>query len=172
MKVIVGLGNVGEKYARTRHNVGFVAIDKLTTLVKNKNIILSKPDTMMNASGIAVKKLIENKKIKLDDLFIIHDDLDIRLGEYKIQKGKGPKIHKGINSIEDTLGTSDFWRVRVGVDNRHSEIARGISRGPIPLDAKISNGTGREYVLEDFTAEEKIVIDRVIEEVCKKLARL
>jgi len=90
------------------------------------------------------------------DLYIVHDDLDIKLGEYKIQKGKGPKVHKGINSIEKALGTDDFWRVRVGVDNRDSN-----NRTP-----------GEQYVLQDFTSEEKEILDKVLDETCKKLATL
>lgn len=157
MKAIVGLGNVGEKYARTRHNVGFMVIEKLAPLVKDKKeIILFKPDTMMNASGAAVNKLVEGKKIKLSDLFIIHDDLDIRLGEYKIQRAKGPKVHKGVNSIESALGTSDFWRVRVGVDSRDPD-----NRTP-----------GEEYVLQDFSDEEMETLGGVLDDLCKKLARL
>lgn len=157
MIAVVGLGNVGKKYKNTRHNVGFMAIDKLAPAVKNtKNIVLLKPNTMMNSSGLAIKKLIENWKLKIEDLYIIHDDLDLKLGDYKIQFGKGPKAHKGVNSVEEELGTSGFWRVRIGVDNRDP-----LSRTP-----------GEEYVLQDFSEAEKEIVNKVINKLCKELARL
>jgi PTH1 family peptidyl-tRNA hydrolase len=153
MKVVVGLGNVGVKYANTRHNVGFIAVDKLSS--KLKNSVFLKPSNMMNSSGLAVKKLVSNEKIDPSDLYIIHDDLDIGLGKYKIQK-RGPKDHKGVNSVEEALGTSNFWRVRIGVDNRNSN----------------DRATGEEYVLGDFTSKEKETLDKVLDEICKKLATL
>lgn len=176
MKLIIGLGNPGEKYKNTRHNVGFMAIDALDEALaryysrprnwtvrkdkyeetlyidhgKEKFLRLVKPLTFMNKSGEAIKELYDFYKIIPDDLFVVHDDLDIKLGEYKIQKGKGPKLHYGISSIEEKLETSDFWRVRVGVDNRDPE-------NRIP---------GEQYVLQDFSQmeQEKIreVIDRAV----------
>ena len=110
----------------------------------------------MNDSGSFVKKLTSAYHLVPSALYIVHDDLDIKLGEYKIQFGRGPKDHNGILSIEDKLGTKDFWRVRVGVDNR-------------PLDGK---PMGEEYVLQNFSEEERKILDKVIFEVCKKLATL
>ena len=107
----------------------------------------------MNDSGVFVKKLVEQNKANLSDLWVIHDDLDIALGSYKIQKGKGPKLHNGVNSIERELGSEDFWRVRVGVDNRSPE----------------SRILGEEYVLQDFTEGEKQILIKVIDDLCKKL---
>ncbi|MBI2268595.1 MAG: aminoacyl-tRNA hydrolase [Candidatus Blackburnbacteria bacterium] len=168
MKLLVGLGNLGEKFKNNRHNVGFMVVDKLRSTiccdaewVENKklkavvyrtetaDLVLAKPQTFMNNSGEAVSKLINWFKVNPEDLYVIHDDLDIKLGEYKIQKGKGPKLHYGLQSIEDTLGTGDFWRVRVGVDNRAS-------------DDRIA---GERYVLEDLTEYEKGVVDRVVSEI-------
>ncbi len=155
MKVIVGLGNVGEKYVRTRHNVGFMAVDVLSAKLGEKNnFIFLKPATMMNSSGLAVRKLIENYKLKTENLYVIHDDLDLILGEYKIQWARGPKVHKGVNSIEDALGTLDFWRVRIGVDNRDPE----------------DRVSGEKYVLEDFSPDERKEVNLVFDEICKKLA--
>jgi PTH1 family peptidyl-tRNA hydrolase len=107
----------------------------------------------MNDSGSFVKQLVDQYKLDLSNLYIVHDDLDIKLGEYKIQFGRGPKDHNGILDIEAKLGTKDFWRVRIGVDNR-------------PLDDK---PMGEEYVLQNFTSEERVILDKVIHEVCKKL---
>ncbi len=153
MKLIIGLGNPGEKYKDNRHNVGHMVIDALLKKGLLNGIIAKKTDIYMNESGEFVKKLVEQYKVNISDLWIIHDDLDIKLGDYKVQKGRGPKVHKGIGSIEDSLGTSDFWRVRIGVDNRDVE-----KRTP-----------GEEYVLEDFTFEEREILSEVIRKVTQDL---
>jgi len=156
VKLIIGLGNPGEKYRDNRHNVGYMVIDKLSQMVNGRGLMAKKTNTFMNSSGDAVKKLIDYYSLDITSLYVIHDDLDLPLGTWKIQLGKGPKDHGGINDIEQKLGTKDFTRIRVGVDNRKSN--DGIS--------------GEEYVLKDFTREEKEIINKVIDEVCKKLATL
>src|SRR5690348_16310475 len=110
MKIIVGLGNPGEKYARNRHNIGFVVVDRLASeyfvsdqfqfvnkfnaeVLQTETILLVKPQTFMNDSGKAVAALARFYKIDQKDLYVVHDDLDIALGNYKIQFGKGPQIH-------------------------------------------------------------------------------
>ncbi|HLD27162.1 MAG TPA: aminoacyl-tRNA hydrolase [Patescibacteria group bacterium] len=182
MNLIVGLGNRGEKYLHNRHNVGFMMVDFIFNQIKNEKIvpseveglkydkyaqaetgiykinnekvILMKPMTFMNQSGDAVRSCVARYSSDLsDDVFIVHDDLDIRLGEYKIQKGKGPKLHNGIASIEKALGTSDFWRVRIGIDNRHK-------------DVRIQ---GEIYVLQDFLYEEKEGLHAVFTDICNAL---
>jgi PTH1 family peptidyl-tRNA hydrolase len=110
----------------------------------------------MNESGVFVKKLVDQYKLEPSNLYIAHDDLDIPLGAYKIQLGVGPKVHNGVNSVEEELGTKDFWRVRIGVDNRKPD----------------DRTSGEEYVLQDFTAEERKALDGVIQEICKKLVTL
>lgn len=160
MKLIIGLGNPGEKYKNNRHNVGHMVIDKLTKTPKFQipgQIRILKSQNFMNDSGEFVKKLVDQYRLDLSNLWIIHDDLDLALGTYKIQFGKGPKLHYGVGSVEKELGTSEFWRVRVGVDNR----------GENPTSRKASRG--RDYVLQDFSPEEKKVINKVIAEICKKL---
>lgn len=155
MILIIGLGNPGKSYKNNRHNVGHMVIDKLITQKpKISSLTALKTAVFMNDSGVFVKKVVDQYKLIASDLWVIHDDLDIPLGSYKIQKGKGPKLHNGINSIERILGAEDFWRVRVGVDNREPE----------------SRMSGEDYVLEDFTQEERKVLDRVIDEICRKLA--
>ena len=104
--------------------------------------VLAKPQTYMNESGRAVAKLVNFYKIPLTDVYIVHDDLDISLGNYKIQHGKGPQIHNGLVSIEGALGTDQFWNVRVGVENREED----------------SNIDGKDYVLSDFNLEQKEII--------------
>ena len=153
MKLIIGLGNPGDKYKSNRHNVGHMVVDALLKKNLPRDIRARKTDCFMNESGIFVKKLVEQYHLKPSDLWIIHDDLDIPLGSYKIQKGKGPKLHKGIMSIEGELGTDDFWRVRVGVDNRD------------PNDRT----SGEEYVLQDFSEEEKGKLSSTIETIVNEL---
>lgn len=149
MKLIVGLGNPEEHYGNTRHNVGYTVIDKLKNLKteKLKNIIFTKTNVFMNESGKAVKKLIDHYALPINHLYIVHDDLDIPLGQFKIQWARGPKDHKGIQSVEEALGTDQFWRVRVGVEHRANGVGQRVS--------------GEEYVLQEFTKEEREVIDRV-----------
>ena len=172
MKLVVGLGNPGEKYTKTRHNIGFVVADKLADrlgfawtkdtksesliIIKKPQAIFLKPQVFMNETGKSVGKVVNFYKLNIPNIWVIHDDLDIKLGEFKIQQGKGPKLHNGVNSIEKQLGRDDFWRIRVGVDNR--EVG---SRTP-----------GDEYVLQSFTNEELEVINGVIENVAQELIKL
>ena len=107
----------------------------------------------MNDSGSFVKKIVDKNNLDLSNLYIIHDDLDIPFGSFKIQFGKGPKDHNGILDIEEKLGSKDFWRVRVGIDNR-------------PMDFK---PMGEVYTLENFTDDEKQLLEKTIKEICKKL---
>lgn len=154
MKLMIGLGNPGNAYVNTRHNVGFLVAESLQGSKLPKDIVLKKSDTFMNESGSFVKKLTDIYHLSPSDLYIIHDDLDIKLGEYKVQFGKGPKDHNGILDIEDKLGTKDFWRVRVGVDNR-------------PLDNK---PMGEEYVLQNFSDEERKILDLTIRKIVNELS--
>ncbi len=168
MKLVVGLGNPGKEYQNNRHNAGFMVLDRLargeqtweskfdSLIMRKGDSLLVKPQLFMNRSGEAVAKLVNFYKVAVDDLVVIHDDLDIRLREFKIQKRVGPKVHNGVNSIEAVLGKNDFWRVRVGVDNRLAE-------GRTP---------GEEYVLADFTMEERESLERTIERIAGELSLL
>ena len=174
MKCIVGLGNPGEKYKNNRHNVGFMFVDylmkelmheqnatfkeekKLQVLsYKLQGMLLAKPLTFMNLSGRAVTELFKNFKLKIENLIVVHDDLDIPLGKFKIQKGTGPLLHNGISSIEQAIGTKDFVRVRIGVDNRSS-------------DARVD---GETYVLLDFNEEESTLIKSLFPQIFERLKR-
>jgi len=154
MKLVVGLGNPGKDYVNTRHNVGYMVVDELKKH-KASNFQIFKSTNFMNESGSFVQALCTKYDIQNTNLYVIHDDLDIKLGEYKIQFGKGPKDHNGILDIENKLGTKDFWRVRIGVDNR-------------PFDNK---PMGEEYVLQNFPPEERNLLDRTIKEVCHQLTQ-
>lgn len=154
MKLIVGLGNPEAKYSNNRHNVGIMVVDELISEGRIKNIVVKRSDKFMNSSGSFVKKqMAKYPSVSISDLYVVHDDLDIPLGAFKIQFDKGPKVHNGLNDIYEKLGTSEFWHVRVGVDNRDPE----------------NRAKGDEYVLQDFTEEEKIVLDQVIKQICNQL---
>lgn len=151
MKLVVGLGNPGSKYVNTRHNAGFLVADKLS----DNDFLLLKPDKFMNRSGVVLKAFLKkHPKIEFKDIYMVHDDLDIELGKYKITFGKGPKVHNGLKSIYEQLGSKDFWHVRIGIDNR---LKTGFK------------GTGEDYVLSNFRPEERIVVDRVIDQVVAAL---
>lgn len=154
MKLIVGLGNPGKKYKNTRHNVGHMVIERLHCESLTGGLVAKKSNVFMNKSGDFVSKLVRQYRTNLPDLWIIHDDLDITLGEYKIQKGKGPKDHNGLLDIYEKLGTKDFWHVRVGVENRKG---RGIS--------------GEKYVLQNFSEEELEVVKEVLEKTVEDLKK-
>lgn len=131
MKLVVGLGNPGERYAKTRHNVGFMVLDKLikkyvATPQSNKKLgailysldkerILLKPQTFMNSSGGPIANIVRFYKIKPEGLLIVHDDVDLPFGEVKQQFARGSAGHRGVQSIIDSLGTEGFNRVRIGV---------------------------------------------------------
>ena len=168
--IIIGLGNPGKKYQNNRHNVGHMFIDYLTQnqvrLGQNSPILpiksgfagqaklkTFKTNCFMNGSGKEVEKILKKLQVKsynLQDVFIVHDDLDIPLGKFRIDFGRGPRLHKGIKSIEETLNTEDFWRIRIGVDNRQ----------------KTGWVDGEAYVLQDLLKEEKEVLEN---EVFKKI---
>jgi len=156
MKLVVGLGNPGVEYQNTRHSVGFLVIDELKKTKIKGDVLFCKSDLFMNNSGDFVKKLSTKHSVLSTDLYIVHDDLDIPLGSFKIQFARGPKDHNGIKSIDEKLGTKEYWHIRIGVDNR-------------PLD---NRPLGEEYVLQNFTDEENKKLGVVSKEVCKKLATL
>ncbi|MCL4397998.1 aminoacyl-tRNA hydrolase [Patescibacteria group bacterium] len=151
MKLLIGLGNPGEHYARNRHSAGKLLVKKMKEMGNPGDIRAMESESLMNDSGKFVAQLYNFYKITPDDLCIAHDDLDIPLGQYKIQKGIGPKVHYGVNSIEEALGTKDFWRIRIGIDNRNSQ-------NRIP---------GEEYVLQNFTDEELVILDKVFDAIIK-----
>ena len=164
MRYLIGLGNPGAQYQNNRHNVGHMFIDFLQKNLKGgkdkaeDEVVLKKTDTFMNQSGSFVKKASVTES---SDLVIVHDDLDIPFGKFKIQFGTGPKIHNGILSIEDTLGTNEFWRIRIGVDNPTTRLR-------VPENAR-SKMNGEDYVLQDFTEEELIELQNVFERIREQL---
>ena len=173
MIIIIGLGNAGEKFKDTRHNVGFEVLDKIKEendfpdftfskkfnaqiskgILNQEKTILAKPQTFMNSSGKSVKALRQYyKKAKL---IIIHDDIDILLGKIKFSKDSGSAGHKGVESVIDNLGTKDFMRLRVGI---------------VPLKGKPKET--EKFVLKKFTKKEKEIIQKIIEEISETVKKL
>lgn len=137
MKLIVGLGNPGKEYEKTRHNIGFMIVDKYLGEVKFKEkfnglfyeinsdekIIFLKPQTYMNNSGECVSKFVKYYNIKREDILIIQDDLDIEVGSFKFKINSSSGGHNGIKSIISHLGTDSFFRLKVGIkNNKRSDI--------------------------------------------------
>ena len=166
MILIVGLGNPGKKYEKTRHNIGFITIDNLQLTIDNftnwrkekkllaeiskgkiddKKIILAKPQTFMNLSGKSVKKIMSNVKCQMSNLLVIHDDIDLPLGKIKIVKNRGAAGHKGVQSIIDEIKTKNFVRFRIGIQ---------------PKTGKPKNP--ERFVLQKFNKEEEKIVKEVI----------
>lgn len=133
LKIIAGLGNPGKDYARTRHNIGFLAVDALArkynlscdksrfdaeyakVRISGIDIFLLKPSSYMNRSGIPIQRFASYYKIPPDDIIVIHDDMDLAAGQLKIVKNRGHGGHNGVRSIIDAFGGKSFARVRIGV---------------------------------------------------------
>lgn len=187
MKLIVGLGNPGVKYESTKHNLGFMVIEhflKDITPVKNSNwtkdtklksevyifdyqskkgepekVILAKPLTYMNNSGMAVSLIVNYYKIKPTDIWVVHDELDLPLGSMKIRLGGGTAGHHGLDSILETLKTDKFWRFRIGIGEQKSKIkTKNIKLKPMD-----------EYVLGNFYHSDKGKTKNMIKKSSKAL---
>ena len=133
MYLIVGLGNPESEYAHTRHNMGFDTINELaknnninitktkfkalyeTGIIQNEKVILLKPQTYMNLSGEAIKEARDFYNVKLEEIIVIYDDIDIEKGKIKLRKKGGPGSHNGMKSVVQELNTTDFIRIRVGI---------------------------------------------------------
>ena len=139
MFLVVGLGNPGEQYERTRHNVGFMILDALES--KPEYAVLLKPQTLMNNSGKAVKEKYHNDT----QLIVIHDDIDLPLGKIKISKNAGSAGHKGVESIIKEISTKDFIRIRIGIQ---------------PEKGKPNNI--EDFVLKEFTKKELPLLQEAI----------
>lgn len=153
MKLIIGLGNPGKEYINTRHNIGFMAIDRLCSSFKEKfnglygeiiingeKVILLKPLSYMNLSGEVVKKYIDFYKIDIDDILVICDDLDMDVGKIRLRSKGSSGGHNGLKNIILHLGTDNFKRLKIGISNQKN------------IDTK-------DYVLSKFGKEEIKLID-------------
>jgi PTH1 family peptidyl-tRNA hydrolase len=171
MKLIVGLGNPGRNYTHNRHNIGFICLNHFARShsvkfdrkqsrartgkgkIAGNEVVLAKPQTHMNSSGESVSRLVRRLNISLDDLIIIHDDLDLPLAKIRLSSGSSSGGHKGINSIIKELGSQDFIRVRIGIGR-----PAGASEDEIIA-----------YVLSDFTPEQRKTIAQAIPKVSEAI---
>ena len=153
MRLVVGLGNPGARYARNRHNIGFMAVEAIArghratgfrnrfkgelaeVSIGGERALLLKPQTFMNASGESVGEAVRFFKLLLSDIIVIHDEIDLRPGKLRVKQGGGSAGHNGLRSIDALLGP-DYWRVRIGVGHP------GVKELVQP------------YVLQNFTGEE------------------
>jgi PTH1 family peptidyl-tRNA hydrolase len=168
MYLIVGLGNIGEKYQLTRHNIGFLVIDEMTknlstsnvnntnfqsTLLKSGYNLFAKPTTYMNNSGVAVHAIKEYYKIDLENIIVIHDDLDLPFGTVKFKIGGGHGGHNGLRSLDSHIG-KEYIRVRIGIGK--------------PADKNdVAN-----YVLSNFSKEELNKLQDIIPHTIKAIEAL
>ena len=171
MKLVVGLGNPGPKYERTRHNIGFMALDEITRRhgfrpprekfnglncegeIGGERVIALKPMTFMNNSGESVAPAARFYKIEPTDVSVIYDELDLAEGKLRVKRGGGNAGHNGLRSIDAHLGI-DYWRVRLGIGH------------PGRKDLVLP------YVLQNFLPEETIWLDRLIPAVAEALPLL
>jgi len=162
--LVVGLGNPGDEYAATRHNAGFMLVERLaeawgvelrgrlfkarTALARRggEEAFLVAPKTFMNRSGVAVREAMAGKDVPAERLIVVYDDLDIALGEIRVRRSGRPGTHKGMISVVGTIGTDAFARVRIGI-------------GPLPAGRDAA-----EYVLEPFKRDERSDLAKSLEE--------
>lgn len=178
MKLIVGLGNPGQQYIGTRHNLGFLILDEYrrkhnfgewgsnskskAEVIKTPDLILARPLTYMNNSGLAVKFLAGYYKIKPEDIVVIYDELDLHIGQIKLRLGGAAAGHHGVESIIKHLGTDKFIRVRCGIG--HWRTAGAERKGPAQnMDS---------YVLEPFTDTEVHEVKKIIKTAIKAIDTL
>jgi PTH1 family peptidyl-tRNA hydrolase len=159
MWLVVGLGNPGGQYALNRHNIGFMALDAYATSVggprwkeerkalitrlkiENEEVIFAKPQTFMNLSGESVQALMAFYKIPIENLVVLHDEIDIGYGATKLQQNRGPGGHNGLKSINECLGSQNYTRIKLGVGR--------------PSNPKMDVAA---YVLQNFSTEESATL--------------
>ncbi len=172
MYLLVGLGNFGKEYEKTRHNFGFMLIDQITadyrlTVIGKKfssevfsgeiageKIIALKPQTYMNNSGVAVLEAVQFYKIPPQNVIVFHDEIDLPLGAIKMKIGGGNAGHNGLKSIDSVIG-KDYWRVRLGVgrpENKEFEVA--------------------DFVLSKFSREEFLQVDEIKQKILENLSEI
>ena len=167
MKMILGLGNPGKKYKENRHNVGFMVIDRLAETfsakfrrsmrmravlaqvrIDEQQVVLAKPLTYMNSSGEAARRIVDFYNISSDDIITVYDDIDLALGDLRLRRGGSAAGHRGMSSLIQELKTQDINRIRIGICRP--------SREPVS-----------DYVLSDFSAGDKPLIDETINTAAK-----
>lgn len=180
MKIIIGLGNPGAEYESTRHNTGFFFVDKIKSswsfpafefnkklncevsknVIIGKEILIVKPSTFMNLSGVATKNILDFYKLTPDDIIVIHDDLDIAIGKYRVAPDSSSAGHHGVENIIEKLGTQKFTRIRIGIGKETEEGAIACR-----LDAK-------NFVLQKFSPEELEKIEKISDTVLEEIEKI
>jgi PTH1 family peptidyl-tRNA hydrolase len=163
MLLVAGLGNPGEEYAATPHNMGFLVVDRLAARhgirltrkecqalvgqgnIGGKTVLLAKPQTFMNLSGIAVKPLLEKNEIPVSDLILVYDELDLPWGSLRVKPRGSAAGHNGIKDVIARLETQEFPRIRLGVHPNH----------PLP--------SGKDYLLSRFTRQQNESLDEFVD---------
>ncbi len=163
MLLVAGLGNPGEQYAQTPHNMGFLVVERLAARhgirlsrkecqaligqgsIGGKTVLLAQPQTYMNLSGVAIKPLMEKNDVSPADLLLVYDELDLLWGSIRIKPRGSSAGHNGVIDVIDKIGTQDFPRVRLGVGPGH----------PLP--------SGKDYLLSRFTRQQKETLDAFID---------
>jgi PTH1 family peptidyl-tRNA hydrolase len=164
LRLIVGLGNPGRKYAATRHNIGFMVIDRVATdfaielsrekfstvfgrgRIEGRDAVLAKPISFMNRSGPPVRSLADFFRISSRDVLVVHDDIDLAYGRLKIKEKGGHGGHNGVRSLIDAFGGGDFTRLRIGI-GRSETVQQSVA----------------DYVLDHFTVDEAAALPGIIE---------
>lgn len=176
MRLVIGLGNPGKEYENTRHNAGFMAVDywrekmgwedfkeekKFFSLISEgkigrEKIILAKPITYMNDSGVAVRTLMNFYKIKPEKIIVLQDDKDVVIGKIKTQNNRGDAGHNGIKSLQKHIGTNNFTRIRIGIRSADEEKIEVISH----------------FVLNNFNKEEKQILKNTFSKITAELEKI
>lgn len=170
MKLIVGLGNPGPEYALTPHNAGFLAIDRIAavcdvqvanrrgraltvrTKLAGHEVLLAKPETFMNLSGLSVGALMDELNLGVEDLIVLYDELDFPLGTLRLAQRGSANGHNGVKSVSGALGTEEWLRVRIGV-------------GKPPLESgRIMKAGGADYLLMPMRKQELATLDEVLDQ--------
>lgn len=169
MKLILAIGNPEKKYEKTRHNIGVVILEEIIAslnlenpkkdkkleakLTKADNLLLAESQNFMNESGRTAKKISNFFNIEPEDILIIHDDSDLNIGSFKLQIGKNPAGHHGIESVVSHLGTKDFWRLRIGI--------------------RPENENGRQkagdFVLKKISKQELTIIEKMLPKIIENI---
>ena len=175
MILIAGLGNPGSRYEATRHNVGFRVVDRWVNRhespawrekfegaysainwTNGERVVALKPLTFMNRSGFSVRAALSFFKLKPADLLVVHDELDLPFGDYRLKQGGGDAGHNGVGSIIEQLGTDSFARLRFGIGRPPAEFT----------------GSGADFVLEGFPLADRTRLEELIEDTTKVLDRV
>ena len=166
MKLIVGLGNPGKEYENTRHNIGFMTVDDYAkkigvsitkekynglyadTMIDGEKVILLQPQSYINFSGEVIRKFVDFYKINIEDILIIHDDLDLQVGTYKVKQKGSSGGHNGLKNIELHLGTQEYKRIKIGISNNKMMDTKDYVLGKLSHDEKDSINKVKSVVLD------------------------